>query len=126
MAEAATTLRTHDNPETRRETSDVSARLVGVLFAGLFSFVVISIVILGLIFRSSLSGPDKGPTSLPPEPRLQTDPNADLAHFNAEAAARLAGYGYVDRANGIVHIPIDEAMKQIAAQGIPDWPRAAR
>lgn len=29
---------------------------------------------------------------------------------------RLASYGWVDRANGVVHVPIDEAMKQVVAE----------
>jgi hypothetical protein len=44
-----------------------------------------------------------------------------------EAAARhLTGYGWIDKDKGIVHIPIDEAMRRIAERGIPDWPKAAK
>jgi hypothetical protein len=57
-----------------------------------------------------------------PEPRLQADPVADLRRFHAQELERLNGTGWIDRSQGIVHIPIDTAMQQIAAEGITDWP----
>lgn len=43
-----------------------------------------------------------------------------LATWRAERAARLNGYGWVDRSRGIVHIPIERAMEQVAAGTLPE------
>lgn len=56
---------------------------------------------------------------LPPEPRLQTDPKAELALTRERDRVRLEGYTWVDKGTGAVRIPIDEAMKKVLAQGIP-------
>lgn len=110
------------NPETAFEPTDVSVRALGVL-------AVIVLVWLGLVpYVLSLGYPDsthdafKSPTVVPPEPRQQTHPAQDLAAFRAAKQERLASYGWVDQAHGVAHIPIDEAMKQVAEHGLPDWP----
>ena len=71
------------------------------------------------------SAPDHGVAPLYPPPRLQADPAADLQRFTAQELSRLNSAGWVDKTRGIVHIPINEAMRSIAAQGIPDWPVAS-
>ena len=47
---------------------------------------------------------------LPPEPRLQTAPPAELAQVQEADRQVLGGYGWVDQAGGIARIPIEEAM----------------
>jgi hypothetical protein len=42
-----------------------------------------------------------------------------LAEWKAEHKARLDGYGWIDRAGGIAHIPIETAMDQVAAGALP-------
>ncbi|MBB2203851.1 hypothetical protein HLH27_02305 [Gluconacetobacter takamatsuzukensis] len=63
---------------------------------------------------------------LPPmaAPALQSDPPADMAAFRAADMARLNGFGWVDRAHGVAHVPVGQAMRQVAREGIPDWPGA--
>ena len=56
----------------------------------------------------------------PPLPRLQAHPADDLAKVRAEEKATLESYGWVDRDAGVVRIPISEAMKLIAARGLPE------
>jgi hypothetical protein len=56
---------------------------------------------------------------VPPEPRLQTDPRQDLADLRAKEDETLNSYGWVDRNAGVVHIPIDEAIKLTLARGLP-------
>jgi hypothetical protein len=34
----------------------------------------------------------------------------------SEQAKALHGYGWVDRSKGVIHIPIDEAMKDVVAR----------
>jgi hypothetical protein len=43
-----------------------------------------------------------------------------LATWRAERAARLNGYGWVDRSKGIVHIPIERALDEAASGTLPD------
>jgi hypothetical protein len=34
----------------------------------------------------------------------------------------LNSAGWVDKPHGIAHIPIEDAMREVAAQGIAGWP----
>jgi hypothetical protein len=51
---------------------------------------------------------------LPPAPRLQEDPLADLDALRAREARQLEGYGWVDRDAGRARIPIERAMELLA------------
>lgn len=53
-----------------------------------------------------------------PAPRLQSSPARDLAILQARSAAILDGYGWIDRSQGIVHIPIDRAMQLVMERGL--------
>ena len=57
-----------------------------------------------------------------PEPVLQPRPPVDMQQFYAQEMQRLNSVGWVDKAAGTVHIPIDQAMQATAAEGIPGWP----
>ena len=50
----------------------------------------------------------------PPEPRLIQDEPADLASVLKEEEAVLTTYDWVDKANGVVRIPIDRAIELMA------------
>jgi hypothetical protein len=58
-------------------------------------------------------------TGLPPPPRLQVAPQADLQALRASEDAILNSYGWVDKAGGIVRIPIERAMQLVVEQGLP-------
>ncbi|MET0555478.1 MAG: hypothetical protein ABW221_20730 [Vicinamibacteria bacterium] len=66
-----------------------------------------------------------GPDRKPPEPRLQERPFDDWRAMHRQQDELLAGYGWVDESKGIARIPIDEAMKRLAAKGLPARPAAA-
>ena len=51
-----------------------------------------------------------------PMPRLQINDEADLRALHAEEKAKLENYYWVDRKAGIVHIPIEVAMKKLAQE----------
>ena len=55
----------------------------------------------------------------PPEPRLQTNPRQDLADLRAAEATVLTGYGWVDRNNQVVRIPVADAMRLTLQRGLP-------
>ncbi len=48
-----------------------------------------------------------------------------MAAFFRSEMQSLNGVWWVDRASGRVHMPIAEAMRRVAREGIPDWPKAA-
>jgi hypothetical protein len=53
----------------------------------------------------------------PPTPRLQTQPFKDVYQLKTAQLEKLNSYGWVDQGAGVVHIPIDEAMRLVAERG---------
>ncbi|WP_263138818.1 hypothetical protein [Pseudomonas sp. RIT-PI-AD] len=58
-----------------------------------------------------------------PEPRLEADPVAAGQALAHRAERRLQGYGWVDRAAGVAHIPLSQAQALLQARG---WPNPAK
>lgn len=108
------------------ETSDAPLWLYAALATGLVAFFIVSVVALQFIYPGSVSGPSDAPRSQSAKPELQINPAADLAAHRAAEQRELTSYGWVDQQNGVVRIPIDRAMHDIAASGIKDWPENAR
>jgi hypothetical protein len=54
---------------------------------------------------------------IPPQPRLQADPAADLAAERSLQRARLGGYMWMDDAHTVARIPIARAMALLARGG---------
>lgn len=114
------------NDEIAVERGDVSLSLAGALFGGFAAVLALSIVAIALIYPSSRHGPSDAPRLETAKPRLEIDPAADLAAFRSQQQHELTSYGWVDRANGVVRIPIGQAIKDVAAAGIKDWPGDAK
>ena len=63
--------------------------------------------------------------TMPPEPRLQgvpghdTDPQQDRRDKVRADTEANEKYGWVDQSSGIAQIPVKEAMKMIAENGLP-------
>jgi hypothetical protein len=97
--------------ENRYEQSDVPPRLLVALAAGLALSIAGVLGALALAFPSALAPYQRGPLQpLPPQPRLQSDPAADLARYREAKRRELAG-------NGRDTIPIEQAMNEVAAEG---------
>jgi hypothetical protein len=56
---------------------------------------------------------------LPPEPRLIVNEPADLKMVRQEEQQVLEGYAWVDKARGIVRIPVARALELVAKEGLP-------
>ncbi|MBM3820857.1 MAG: hypothetical protein FJW14_17840 [Acidimicrobiia bacterium] len=56
---------------------------------------------------------------LPPAPRLQQFPHSELYQFRVGEDQLLHNYGWMNREGGVVHIPIDEAMRLLVERGLP-------
>jgi len=56
-----------------------------------------------------------------PGPRLQTEPAQDLAALRRLEEQRLSSYGWIDRQQKTVHIPIDRAIAATVERGLTGW-----
>lgn len=114
------------------ETSDMSMAAVLGFAAGLLGalaliFVAVSwleVGVSGLPFRLGAPGGVESQPSvtLPPEPRLQSEPGQEQRELRTRQAAQLEGYGWIDRGAGRVRIPIERAMDLLARRGLPSRP----
>jgi hypothetical protein len=105
------------------ERSDVAENTAWIAVALLVAAVlVLALLVLLLYPASTIDRTMRLPVAPYPAPRLQSDPAADMVRFRAEELSRLNGTGWVDRAHGVAHIPIDDAMRLVARQGIAGWP----
>lgn len=122
-----------EHPETKHEGSDVSLRwIVGSAIALVVSAIVIFIV-LWWIFLDYLRKPAiRGPVSIlaegerpgfPPSPQIEgLQPAYDIPKDEAaEEFRQWNRYGWVNRDEGIIRMPIEEAMK-IAVKQLPSRP----
>lgn len=100
---------------TDYERSDAPPWLIVTLAAGLAGTVIGLMIVLTLLFPQALADRPKGPISpLPPTPRLQISPKGDLVRYENAETQRLATYGWVNRAQGRVHVPVEQAMRAVA------------
>ena len=112
-----------DNPTTAFEPSDWSLRPVALIYVAIPVLLVISCFVLIVAYPHALPDVDRTLHIAPPGPRLQTDAAGDLQKFRADEERRLNSYYWIDKEKGTVHIPIDEAMKKLAATGAPGFPK---
>ena len=100
------------------ERSDVPPPLLAALAAGFAVTVALVMIVLAAAFPRTLHDQLRGPVAaLPPAPRLQTAPRRDRVAYEAAERRRLQTYGWSDRAQGRVRVPVDQAMRAVAAQG---------
>jgi hypothetical protein len=64
------------------------------------------------------------PSQVFPAPRLQPDPTADMLKFRASELQHLYSYGKAE--GGATTIPINQAMDELAKQGLPTRPQTAQ
>jgi hypothetical protein len=118
------------------ENHDVNAPAVLGFGVALMLAGVIALVMLWQLFavfrvrQESEGAPLRNPTAAElnirtGEPRLQINPREDLRQLRAREDAVLNSYGWVDRANGVVHIPVRDAVRILTARGLPSRRAAA-
>lgn len=99
----------------------------GIVYAGLGLAVSIGVILLLLwgFFAMLRDEPGVIPSPfasyehIPPRPRLQEDPSVDLQALHQQENERLYSYGWVNRQEEIVHIPIERAMQLVVERGLP-------
>ena len=115
---------------SERQAIDRELNLKGIVYTGI-GLAAILVAAAALMWplstglRSLAASSDQPPPlleearerQLPPIPRLQEDPEAELAELRAREDAALASYGWVDESQGIALIPIERAMELVAEAG---------
>lgn len=112
------------------ESRDVRIRPIVVSFVvlGIVATVVVALLYVVLQAFTEREQRQSAPASplavsqgrtVPPEPRLQIAPRADLRRLREREEALLSGYGWVDRDAGVARIPIERAIELLATRGLP-------
>ncbi len=114
------------NPQTDYERADLSLAAIAIAAAVLLAVLGLTPLIIRAAYPTTAADVDRRLIVVPPEPRLETDPPQDLSRYLAAQHARLGSYGWIDRAHGIAHVPITEAMDRLAKTGIDGFPRGAQ
>ncbi len=100
------------------QAPDVATSIVITAAAGFLAFVMVMMTVLLFYLRASAPDAFRQAIENPfPAPALQKRPQDDLKRFALEQRMSLLGYGWVDRSKGLARIPIDEAMRIVAARG---------
>lgn len=126
-------LPTHDPPSAPQPGGGYETRDVNPLYVGLFGvglIVMLGLVLLGLGWmfrrletaarRADLPQSAVAARHTPPAPRLQVQPEADLVQFRQAEQRVLSSYGWLNRQEKSVHLPIDRAIDLLAERGFPE------
>ncbi len=106
-----------------RERSDVRLKSMLALFALIGTSLLLMLGIAYLTFPREIQDRRFAlPMPHYPAPVLQPSPRVDMSIFYAEEMRQLDSAGWMDRSAGKLHIPIDQAMRAVAAENIPGWP----
>jgi hypothetical protein len=121
--------KTKEHGNWGHETRDIYVGKVALAAIALVVLMGLGAVVAYLTFDYLVSSPPGGASEagiqsqeLPPLPRLQVRAVQDLDKMREAAEERLSSYGWADRKNGLVRIPIDRAMDLILDRGLPVWP----
>jgi hypothetical protein len=117
------------------ETRDANPNMLFMIGGGLIVLIlVVMFIVLGILkifqgYKPTTGEPPPPATAekhpLPPEPRLQTNPEIDYGRWFIQQDSVLRSYGWVDEHLGIARIPIDTAIAIIAARDLPYRPSPA-
>jgi hypothetical protein len=100
-----------------RERPAVGAGVIFAVTAAFIVFVAASIVVLYLYYQSLAHNPTFVRAEEFPSPRLQTHWDGLRDPEVAKQRADLEHFRWIDRAHGVFQIPIERAMRLVAARG---------
>jgi hypothetical protein len=114
----------HNGPAEELKHQGTDIRFSGVLEAAIGFVVVFALILVGVwVFYRSFRLADmqrdvrrtfvESKPPVPPEPRLQVNPQADLQEYLQNQREALTSYGWISRPEGRVRIPIDRAMELV-------------
>jgi hypothetical protein len=110
-------------PHTAFEPTDWEIAPVAWVYVGALLLLVVSCFVVIAGYPTSLPDVSRDLRINPPGPRLQTDPARDMRQLRADEEKKLNTYYWIDRQKGVIHVPIDEAMKKLVGTGIPGFPK---
>ncbi len=118
-----------DRPDLHHEERDVNTRSVTKVGIGLALLIVGSLFLVWFVFNTLLPRPAgearvsppaaRDARRLPPEPRLQATPTADLRQMLAAEQRILNSYAWLDSSHATARIPVSVAMDLVAQRGLP-------
>jgi hypothetical protein len=109
----------------QHEPTDVGERFIWIgVTVLLASVLALGLLVLWLYPGATIDRTMRLPLSRYPAPQLQPNPREDMAKFHDEEMRQLNSFGWVDKEHGVVHIPISDAMRKVAQDGIAGWPAA--
>jgi hypothetical protein len=106
-------------PPYGHEPSGIAVRRVLGVGAVLAVGVIVTVIAVCLVLQRRLEPArlrSAHQSLIPPAPRLQAHPSADLAALRAQKQALLEGWGWTDGSRRFAHIPIEQAMAIYARQ----------
>ncbi len=110
----------------RHETHDAETRYVLIFIAVIAVTVALTMWVSKGLFYYFMHQQAETPAytfhnarTLPPSPELEPVPHVLLEKYLTETKKELNDYGWVDRAQGIVHIPVDRAIQLTLQKGLP-------
>jgi hypothetical protein len=109
------------------EGSDVNVRALAYWGAALFAVLILVVFSMRLLFAHFAASQPLGPPPtpfatvrpLPVEPRLQVNAAQDWQTYWQAQQDILNHYGWVDKQQGVVRVPIDHAMDLLLQRGLP-------
>jgi len=107
-------------PETVQKP-DVNGRVIVWVGAALVATILFAALAAWLLWHAwNPSRPDDGPNSpldfKVEQPQLESAPRAALRAYLADKEQKLNSWGWIDKENGIAHIPIEQAMQMAVQQ----------
>ena len=117
-------------PNPGFETTDADPRPLVVFLVGLVALIGVSLLASSWL-EDLFAGSGETATSHPMEearptptgPLLQATPGDEAREVARQERELLASYGWIDRENGLVRVPIDVAIERVLARGLP-WREA--
>jgi hypothetical protein len=116
----------HSTPNgAGHEKSEVSVPFIvvslGVLLVGTF---LVALLVVGIFrfFSNTYQTQELAKESqqqVPPQPRIEVEPGQQLLEVHARENHVLTSYAWVDKSQGTVRIPINQAMDELAKKGLP-------
>jgi hypothetical protein len=119
-----------DQAKAGHELSDAEAAPV-LKFLAFLAVVVVAAAAIVVVFYNYLESREAREKTarypmaagaarpLPPPPRLQTYPFQDVKDLRQEERRLLETYEWVDKAGGVVRIPVERAIEVLAGKGLP-------
>lgn len=99
----------------RQEPSDLQPRVVLWSIASIVATLILA-ALIAQVARELAGASRNSPQTLQltQPPRLENNPGGERAAFERSKAATLNSYGWIDPSHQLAHIPIKQAMRELA------------